>query len=391
MSPRTLILDSGNSSSYHLLRTLSRAGYEAHLSTSEDTFATLWGHSRYCARVHRSPPASDAPRFLQFLVDLLSATRYELLFICGDDEAEVVWNHRDSIENRVHCFLPGQDAREIAFSKNAAYRHAAHAGVAVPHTQIPSSQADLHGIAQRVGMPAVVKGERGVAAARVKYAHSVEELEQAYARLADVERAEGGRPSVQEYVHGQGYVVHALFRDGEPMAICSHRKEREYPVTGGVTSRGTTVHHPELDNAALAFLGSLRWHGLAKLDFKLDAATKRFVFMELDPRVSASFDITRAAGADQALMLCNLAAGNRVEPQLDYREGVRYRWLFPRDVLAVLAKPTDLPSFIADFLVPGVHRDLELWDDPRVFLGAMRVLQWYVRRDLRRRRRAVNR
>ncbi|MBA3540188.1 MAG: ATP-grasp domain-containing protein [Deltaproteobacteria bacterium] len=380
---RILILDSGNTSAYHVMRTLARAGHEVHLSSPEDA---LWSRSKYCARTHRSPAANLRPDYENFLLDVVRAVKFDLLIACGDQEAEIIWAHADEIEHHVPCLLPDRALAPIAFSKNAAYRHAASIGVPIPRTEFPRTAADLGTVHARLGSPAIVKGERGSAGSRVRRVANFDELEHAYHEISALDAAEGGTPSVQEVVEGPGFVVHALFDTGRALAICSHRKEREYPVGGGVSASATTVHERELDAAALRFLESLHWHGIAKLDFMFDRREHRFKFIEMDPRVSASIDIARAAGSDQLLMMCDLAGGRHMEPRLDYAADVHYRWLFPRDVLSVLARPRQMLGFARDFVGRRRHFDLELLDDPRMGYQAVRQLCAYVRRDIRRRR-----
>jgi hypothetical protein len=155
-------------------------------------------------------------------------------------------------------------------------------------------------------------------------------------------------------------------------------------VSGGVTSAGTTVHEPELDRAALRFLESLRWSGLVKLDFKRDSRDGTFKFLELDGRVSASIDITRVAGADQVLLLCALAAGKDVAPQLDYRAGVRYCWLYPRDIMSLMTTPWKVPARVLEIAQHSAHCDLD-FNDLRPWLRAARSAAWYVKQQLKNR------
>jgi predicted ATP-grasp superfamily ATP-dependent carboligase len=379
---RVLILDSGNTAAYHAMRSMARAGHEVHLCGSA---SLMWSRSRYIASAIESPPSHDQDAYARFLVDHVRARSYDLMLFCGDHEAEAVYGCRNQINGWVACPLPDAEFDEVALRKNAALEHARSVGIDVPRGGVPASEDDVVVLARQLRFPLVVKGDRGSASSRVRYAHTLSELLAAYREIAEIERAEGARPSIQEFVSGPGYVVHCLFHRGEPMAICSHRKEREYPVAGGVTSCAVTVDHPELDRAALRLLASLRWNGLAKLDFKLDVRERRFHFLELDPRISASIDVCRAAGVDQIQRSCELAAGTRAIPQLEYRAGVRYRWLFPRDVLSVLGRPKQLPAFMLDFLRRDVHCDVGL-DDPRITAVALRRLATYVRRDLRRNR-----
>jgi hypothetical protein len=125
------------------------------------------------------------------------------------------------------------------------------------------------------------------------------------------------------------------------------------------------VDIPELTAEAIKMARSLDWHGLVKMDFVYDPVAKLYRFIEIDPRVSASIDITRAAGADQCVMLADLVEGRKVEAVLHAKAGVTYRWLFPRDLLVAAARPGLIARILPDVLSPRVHFDLGL-DDPRV-------------------------
>jgi predicted ATP-grasp superfamily ATP-dependent carboligase len=374
-------MDAGNTSAYHVIRTLAKAGHEAHLSSSEDC---IWFASRYCSKSFQSPPGEDAERFLRFLLALIRRWSYDLLIACGDLETEIMARHRAEIASYVKVFMPGDAVHDILLRKNAACQHATRIGVPTPMLHYPAGLEAVRDIAGRIMYPAVVKGELGSSGSHVRYAFAPEELIEHYREVAAMERPAGGRPTVQEYIPGPGYVVHCLFHEGRALAICSHRKDREYPVSGGVTSAGTTVHEPELDRAAIRFLESLRWNGLVKLDFKRDSRDGTFKFLELDGRVSASIDITRAAGADQVLMLCDLAAGKHVTPQLDYRAGVRYCWLYPRDIMSLMTTPWEVPARVLEIALGSSHCDLD-FKDVRPLLRVARSAAWYVKQQLKTR------
>jgi D-aspartate ligase len=378
MGMRVLVLDAGNTSAYHVVRTLARAGHEAHLSSSEDC---IWFASRYCSNSFQSPPGEDAERFTRFLLALIKRGDYDLLIACGDLETEIIARRRAEIARYVRVFMPDDAVHDILLRKNAACRHATSVGVPTPMLHYPADVDEVREIAGRILYPAVVKGELGSSGSHVRYATGPDELLEQYREIAAMERPVGGRPTVQEYIPGPGYVVHCLFHQGRALAICSHRKDREYPVSGGVTSAGTTVHEPELDRAALGFLRSLRWNGLVKLDFKRDIRDDTFKFLELDGRVSASIDITRVAGADQVLMLCDLAAGKDVTPQLEYRAGVRYSWLFPRDIMSLMATPWKAPGRVLEIARRRAHCDLD-FKDPRPLLRVACSAAWYLKRQL---------
>ena len=375
---RVLVLDSGPTSSYHVMRNLARAGHEVHLASYEPT---VFFQSKYCSRALTAPAPSDRAAYGQFLVDTVRANGYGVLFFCGDDEAQLVWELRHELEPHVRCFLPDERWKDIAFDKRHAERYVAGLGLPIPASVQPDSSDDIAAIERRLSYPIVVKGGSGSAGSQVRFAEDRPHL---VAGIAEVAKLAGNEsvPIAQEYIPGPVHVVHALFDRGRPIALCSHRKDRDFPVGRGVTSAGTTGRHRELDESALHILSSMDWHGLAKLDFKFDQRDRRFKFLELDPRVSASIDITRAAGVDQAALLCELAAGRPTQPQLEYQENVCYRWVYPRDGMRLLAQPWRIPGWLLGALRPNTHCDLD-FDDLRYTTRALRALLWHFKTQLK--------
>ncbi len=378
---KALVLDAGNTASYHVMRSLATHGHTVHLAGGTDC---AFFESRYCAGAHHAPSPHDGQSYLRFLLGVLGSHDFGVLFFCGGHHAQLVWQHREQLQPVVECLIPTARHREVAFSKLAACAHVRQLGLPIPRTRRLDSLERLGAVIAGLRFPIVLRTEKGCAESEVRIAGSLPEAE-ACARRFSVPALEPRRPlCVQEYIPGQAYVVHVLMSFGQPMALCVHRKDRELPSGGGVTSAGTTVRQPELEEAALQILTSLDWHGLAKLDFRRDERDGAFTFIGLDVRVSPSIDITRAAGCDQIAMAGELAAGRTPTPQLHFQEGVRYRWLFPHDALALLAKPWRAPSYAAEFLSPGVHWDLSP-RDRRPFWRSVRGLAGHLKERLKSR------
>jgi carbamoylphosphate synthase large subunit len=365
-----LILDADNSSSYHAMRSLSRAGHAVDLMGRR---STPWFTSKHCT----TPlPVDDIvyreeASFVAYLLDVVATTRYDLLLCCGDAQAELVYKHQAVLAEHVECFVPDAVALQSVLSKRVAYEKAAAAGLAIPETRHPSSLEEVARLQDGLAYPVVVKGEKGSASSHVRFVTCASELRTSVEIVRALEPFAQRLPMIQEYIDGPGFVVHMLLRHGDPLAVCCHRKDREYPTVGGVTSAATTVDDPPLVEAALAFAKSLCWHGLLKLDFKRDTRSGVYIFIEMDARVSASIDITRAAGVDQIVLLADLTRGAHVKPVLTCKPGVRYRWLFPRDLLCLTGKPRLFPGLLMDVASRKVHFDLD-FDDWRPAVRAAR-------------------
>ncbi|MEK7803544.1 MAG: ATP-grasp domain-containing protein, partial [Deltaproteobacteria bacterium] len=142
-------------------------------------------------------------------------------------------------------------------------------------------------------------------------------------------------PIVQEYIpHGGAYGVGALFnRNSEPKAAFVYKRLREYPVTGGPSTLRESVKNDEIKEIALNLLKSLKWTGIAMVEFRVDARDGRPKLMEINPRFWGSLQLAIISGVDFPYLLYKMAVDGDIEPVWDYRVGIRCRWLIPGDIL----------------------------------------------------------
>jgi predicted ATP-grasp superfamily ATP-dependent carboligase len=198
----------------------------------------------------------------------------------------------------------------------------------------------------------------------VRYANAPEELAEKYRVIADYS------PVIQEYITGEGYGFFALYNQGKARAIFMHRRIREYPVTGGPSAVAESVYDPALRDAGLALLDSLKWHGVAMVEFKKDATTGRFVLMEINPKFWGSLGLSIEAGVDFPTLTCRMALDGDIEPVFEYKTGVKYRWLLPADLFHVMTNPSAIPQFIRDFGDRTMRYDIDMHDPAPTFVQA---------------------
>jgi hypothetical protein len=370
---KALVLEDQNyTAALGVVRALGARGHVADVAAPWTPWSTPATLSRWCARGLTAPLASDRRRYADFVSSLLDGGAYDIGFACTDSVIEIISHMRADLPARPDFLLPPQESLEIALGKLSSQRFAAELGLPTPRTTAIHAPHEISSVARDLGFPLVIKGDKGSGGSHVRYSANMEELRQAY--RATAARARVGQPIAQEFIPGDVYLTHVLYDHGEPVAICSHMKERHFPASGGITARGITVHHPELDRQAIRIFSALRWHGPAKADFKCDQRDGRFKLMELDPRISASIDIPAAAGVDMIEMCCRMVCGERVEPRLEYATGIRVRYVC-RDMLCLAAQPSLLPRFILDALDPRIRSNFN-WHDLRGSLGLMWRAKW---------------
>jgi predicted ATP-grasp superfamily ATP-dependent carboligase len=187
---------------------------------------------------------------------------------------------------------------------------------------------------------------------------------------------------LQERIVGPGQGVFACFDRGQPIALFSHRRLREKPPSGGVSVLSESVAVPPLAREyALRLLRELGWHGVAMVEFKVDARDGTPRLMEINGRFWGSLQLAVDAGVDFPRLLLETLGDGPPPVPAEYRLGVRSRW-FWGDVDATLIRlfgkerrlEREAPSrlrALAQFLTfwqPGLHYENPRLSDLRPFL-----------------------
>ncbi len=355
---RVLVIEY-NQASLAIIRSLGRAGFEPDL-------LARWGtkpppKSKYCRKMIRTENWDDTPENVERWKKVFEEGGYGCAFCCGDRSAQILSRYRDTFGPvlDINGFFPTTESFETAISKAGITRRSEAAGIAIPETLYDPTDDEVRAFAEARPEGVVIKRDDSFASKGVRMTDTPDE---ALAALDEM-RTIGPKTTIlaQQKVRGAGYLFHALYWNGQPMNVCLHRKTHEYPVDGGVSARAVTEYHAEPIDGGLRLLTSLDWHGLVKFDYMHSVDDGRWYIIEADPRVSASIEMTRVAAMNHVVALARLVSGESVEADLDFRKGIVYRWLLPRDVLAT-ATHREWGQFILDFFRPNVRSDIDLID-----------------------------
>lgn len=163
---------------------------------------------------------------------------------------------------------------------------------------------------------------------------------------------------------------------GKLRAEFAHRRIRDvYPTGSGSAVRVSTPVDPEIRRCSRAILAALNWHGVAMVEYRKKPGFPP-VFMEVNGRFWHSLPLACYAGVDFPRLLVEMAEHGDVEPNREYRSGVRCRWLLgdARHLAEVwkgppVGYPGVYPSRLSTLLqvltpVPGTYHDLFQWRDP---------------------------
>jgi len=317
-------------------------------------------HSRFCNGRLLSPRWDGKDRVVEALQNIVEHGAYDAIYLCSEDILEIIipllgYSSWRALPISAPSFLG------LMMSKNRVLDLAQRSGVSVPATVVPTSEDQLDVFAREIGIPLVIKGEKGESGRNVRIVRSLTNVRAAYRDVCAREASYGGRPALQEFVRGTAYSVGGLFQNGRPLRICAHRKILTYPPQGGWTVKGVTERPPNLLEEASKVFAALEYTGLGHVEFVRDELSGEFKFLELNPRVWGSIGIAKHAGVDLFSPYQRLAKGIPVAPDLSYRVGVKYH-RFSGEARFILRRPQRIIGFAMDALNRNVHSDFDWLD-----------------------------
>jgi protein-tyrosine-phosphatase/predicted ATP-grasp superfamily ATP-dependent carboligase len=311
-----LVLDGHSRAALETLQSLGRAGVQVDIAAEEPNCIAF--HSRYAARKLNQPSQKNVKEFHDWLRAQDQECNYELI-VPATEASLLGFRQLDEDDPlRRKAVLPGNRALEIALDKEKTRALAVQLGIPAPQSILLSSLAN---IGQADQFPAVLKparskvmidGElRTLAVAVVKNETHRQEQLRRWLPLTAVQQ--------QQYVFGRGIGAEFLFNHGRKVWHFVHERVHEYPLTGGASSyRRSIVPPPGLLCDAEKLLTALQWHGVAMVEFKMDA-DGGYWLMEINPRFWGSLALSIDAGVDFPLGLLQVSRGETPTTQPEYK------------------------------------------------------------------------
>lgn len=354
---RVLVTDGNERAALAVTRALGREAIE--VIVGAETQRSLASASRYCRESFSYPsPYQDPHGFVNALLDVVRKQRVDALFPVSDIAMHVIGPEKTRFAGHTHIPTPDAETfREIS-DKYHLMQQALAQGVAIPETIFVSDgklDSVLGGVREfpvvvKPGCSLVKEGNQWKKT-NVCYAESRDELMRLYN-----EKPYLRNPSlIQQRVVGEGQGLFVLMNEGFPLGMFAHRRLRERPPSGGVSVLRESIALPKaMVDATLKLLQRVKWHGVAMVEFKVDAVSRRPLLMEINGRFWGSLQLAIDAGVNFPLRLLNMAMGKvEVLPENGYRIGVKSRWLLGdldqlvmrlRKSDRVLNLPPDAPS-----------------------------------------------
>jgi glycosyltransferase involved in cell wall biosynthesis/predicted ATP-grasp superfamily ATP-dependent carboligase len=365
------------------IRSLHRAGWRVSAVDHDPRAVGLASRGCDVRLIAPVSPAAQPAAWADWLLDALRCAPVDVLLPVTDAAIFALLPRREEVEALAAVPWPSTAALESAIDKNATFALARELGINLPPMRLLN-----HGeaIPPDVAFPVVIKPGRTATIGRriaVEYAENRDGLAAILALLPP----DAFPVTLQTRVVGAGEGYFAVWRDGEPVVEFAHRRRREMPPSGGVSTLREAIALPDdLREPSRRLLARWRWHGPAMVEFKRGADGRPYL-MEVNGRVWGSLQLAVDAGVDVPLASALVALGEPVPP-MPYAVGVKTRWT-PGDLNATLTRllkhnralrlPPGAPSrlrwltdFILDFFRADVRSELYRRDDRGPWLAAWR-------------------
>lgn len=330
----------------NVVRSLGREGIELHVAGSLNISTPFY--SRYCKKKIVYPSVSLKPlKFKQFIFSLLKKEKYDIVFPLMNDTVMFFSKYKDEISKHTFVPLVNYDKMKLAMNKEETIRLAQSLGIPCPATYYPENIKELREIIDNLKYPIVLKSRYGFGSRGVRICKSRKEAIWNYKLLSK----EYGSPMVQEFIPPGGDAIGVSFifnGNNESKAVFTHKRLREFPISGGPSTLRESINHPLAESAALKLLKNIGWYGLAMVEFKVDPRDNVPKLMEINPRFWGSISLPIKAGVNFPLLLFQLSQRGDVDAPPPHKIGLKSRWL-GGDFLYLLNAPSKL-KFLPTFL-----------------------------------------
>ncbi len=290
--------------------------------------------SRACRHRILAADVATAPEI--FLAQLSAAAarleRRPVLFVASDDYLAFFARHRTELERLFVHNLPSTGTLDTILDKRKLAAAAEKAGLARPFTFWPARPDEVRDMAAKLRYPVVLKPALGHVARRHELfrreklinAADASSLVEAFDRI----HGAGLEVMVQELIPGPDdeiYLCYAYYsRLGQPLAVFTKRKLRQFPIHAGYGCANESVREPEVARLGRMFLESLSFRGLGGVEFKRDARDGQLKMIEVHGRSPMTGGLAAASGLDLPWIAYRDLIGETVEADPDFRAGVKW-------------------------------------------------------------------
>ena len=331
-----LLTDGDYKNTYAILRALTAQGLKVGVLIHKFSSITLFSrlaHKRFFIKSSLADNASPEgfSEFYEELQNILLKNNIQVFMPVSNVAYKFASTYKKEIEN--FCKVPVVDSQimDIAQDKTKTFEYAEKIGIPAPVTFRIHDEKDFYANIDSVKYPCVLKktnyNETGVV-----YCNDKNELVEAFEKIISKKGQEYSYPVIQEYIKGNGTGFYGIYNNGECMGYFMHERIHEFPITGGASTLARSVYEKDLLETGDRLLSSLKWHGVAMVEFKRESSSGQLKLMEINPKFWGSFELSYKAGINFAY-LAYLVALHKPVSKTSYKNNIYFRWTIPHDLV----------------------------------------------------------
>ena len=339
----------GDHGSLGVARSLGRRGIPVWFLTDDKIIAKF-----SCYTAHAlSWPGPEAPDAADHLIAL--ANRHGLkgwvLFPAGDREVKLVAQNHAMLSRVFRLITPPWETTKIAADKHLMSERAASLGIGYPKSYRPRDRAEVEALDCTFPLilkPSMKEGVNRLTQAKAWPVANRAELLEKYDMATKLIPAD--HIVLQELILGDGVTQFSycgVWQNGAPITSMIARRTRQYPIEFGTGTFVESVEQNEIEQAAIAFLKSINYSGMAEIEFKYDARDGKYKILDVNPRVWTWNALGERAGVDFAWIQWQLAMGESVQLS---RGRAGAAWIYLSKDLAA-----GLQEMLAGITTPGAY------------------------------------
>lgn len=350
------------------VRTLGKRDISVIASSHKSSSSSFF--SKYCSHRFRYPnPLINNAAFIERVLKIVKARRPQALFPVGVDTTIPIAFFKQKFLPFVKVPIADYDTVLKAHDKAMTMKIAHDSSIPIPETYFPESVEEATKYAKKLGYPLVIKRRKGSGVEKgVRIASSKKDLLRKYKEIekmpCDSLVEEQSNPLLQEYIPGEIRDVCVLYNEGKVRAALTQRRIWTWPPKGGPGLINETIDDPRTKNLALNLMNEIKWHGLAQVEFKLDAEGKPRL-MEINPKFWGTLELSIKAGIDFPFLLYQMLTNGDIKPVFHFKKNLIILWVFPYAMRYLTKAPNrlhNLAQFLKWFFGRNTVTDISLGD-----------------------------
>ena len=326
---KILVLDANQRSALAATRSLGRQ-LDATIITADDTVDALAKHSQFSHSYTQYPsPRLEPNAFCEWLVHFITENNISEIYPMTEITSQLVLMQREQLSPCKIPFTDYQNVLAIA-DKWRLVNLAEKLDIPYPKTQYFKNSSEFN-LSAVDSFPLVLKpcvshiwlGDKWLSTS----VHIVDDNVELANLLENKEYFINHPFMLQEFIPGHGAGIFALYNQGDAVTFFAHKRIREKPPGGGVSVLSESCScDPTQMSYAKALLDSVKWHGVAMIEFRIDEGGRPYL-MEINTRFWGSLQLSIDSGVDFPFLLHQITCNEEPEPTRYYKSGQRLRWL----------------------------------------------------------------